>query len=111
MKYWRGETVEAERCLEEARMEIARIMGGAARENQRLQAQVEAAVKFNEDRQRMFVEVRRDVAIMQGEVQRVEEERGRLQARIVKLQKERTILMGALVVFVGLLAAFVGYAR
>ena len=34
---------------------------------------------------------------MQGEVQRVEEERGRLQARIVKLQKERK--MGALVVF------------
>jgi hypothetical protein len=45
VKYWRREPEEAERRLEDARMETTRLIDGAIRENQRLQAQLEGAVK------------------------------------------------------------------
>jgi hypothetical protein len=44
VKYWRREPEEAERRLEDARMETTRLID-AIRENQRLQAQLEGAVK------------------------------------------------------------------
>jgi hypothetical protein len=47
MKYWKSQTGEAEHRLDVA-----------ARENQRLQAELEATIKFNEDRRVMFVEAR-----------------------------------------------------
>jgi chromosome segregation ATPase len=84
-------------------METTRLMDGATRENQRLQAQLEGVVKFNEDRHAMFVVARRDVAIMQEEVQRGDQARAQLEARIRTLQKERKFLLSALFVCVGLL--------
>jgi hypothetical protein len=41
VKYWCRESGEAERHLEDVRMETARLIDGATRENQRLQAQLE----------------------------------------------------------------------
>jgi hypothetical protein len=64
---------------------------------------LEGAVKFNEDRHAMFVAARRDVTIMQEEVQRGDQARAQLETRIGTLQKERKFLLGALFVCVGLL--------
>jgi hypothetical protein len=47
VKYWKSQTGEVERRLDVA-----------ARENQRLQAELEATIKFNEDRRAMFIEAR-----------------------------------------------------
>jgi hypothetical protein len=51
----------------------------------------------------MFVVARRDVAIMQEEVQRGDQARAQLEVRIGTLQKERKFLLGALFVCIGLL--------
>ena len=48
-------------------METARLLEGAIRENQRLQLELEGAVRYNEDREAMFVAAKRDVAILQAE--------------------------------------------
>jgi hypothetical protein len=45
----------------------------------------------------MFVAARRDVAIMQEEVQRGDQARAQLEARIGTLQKERKFLLGAFI--------------
>jgi chromosome segregation ATPase len=94
VKYWKSQTGEAERRLYVA-----------ARENQRLQAELEAAVKFNEDRCTMFVEARTEVANLQADLQNVDHSRVQLEVRIGTLEKERKLLFGALFVCVGLVAA------
>ena len=81
-------------------------MEAAGRENQKLQGQLEAVIKFNEDRRQMFVDARRDVATMQGQMVGVLDSRAQLESRIVKLQKERKFLLFALVVCEGLVCAF-----
>ncbi|XP_066391909.1 uncharacterized protein [Miscanthus floridulus] len=83
VKYWKHATGIAEQSLEEARMETARLLEGATRENQRL----------------------RDVAIMQAELQLGAESRVELEVRIGTLEKERKFLFGTLFVCVGLVAA------
>jgi len=119
VKYWKHATGVAEQSLEDARMETARLLEGATRENQRLQLllegttrenqrlqlELEGAVRYNEDRGAMFVAARRDVAIMQAELQLGAESRVELEVRIGTLEKERKFLFGALFVCVGLVAA------
>ena len=105
MKYWKRATGVAKQSLEDARMETTRLLEGATRENQRLQLELEGAVRYNEDRGAMFVVAKRDVAIMQAELQLGAESRVELEVRIGTLEKERKFLFGALFVCVGLVAA------
>jgi len=105
--------------LEDARMETARLLEGATRENQRLQLQLEGTtrenqrlqlelegvVRYNEDRGAMFVAATRDVAIMQAKLQLGAKSRVELEVRIGTLEKERKFLFGALFVCVGLVVA------
>jgi predicted RNase H-like nuclease (RuvC/YqgF family) len=94
VKYWKSQTREAERRLDVA-----------TRENQRLQAELEAAVKFNEDRHAMFVEAKTEVANLQANLQNADHSWVQLEVRIRTLEKERKLLFGALFVCVGLVAA------
>ena len=80
-------------------------MEDARLENQRLQLQLEGAVKHNEDSVAMFLGARRDVAIVQAELQLVAQSRVELEVRLGRLEKERKFLFGALFVCVGLVAA------
>lgn len=98
VKYWRKETRQAERRLEEARTETARQLDAAAMENLRVHAELEATVKFNEDRGAMFVQARTEVANLQAQLQNADQAR-------VQLEKQRKMLFGALVVCLGLVVA------
>jgi hypothetical protein len=74
-------------------METARLLDVAASENQRLQAKLEGAVKFNEDRHAMFVQARTEVANMQAELQNGARSRVQLEVRIGTLEKESFCLV------------------
>ena len=60
---------------------------------------------YNEDREAIFVAAKRDVAIMQAELQLGAKSRVELEVRIGTLEKEIKFLFGALFVCVGLVAA------
>jgi len=94
VKYWKRATRVAKHSLKDARLK-----------NQRLQLQLEGAIKHNEHSVAMFLGARRDVAIVQAELQLVAQSRVELEVRLGKLKKERKFLFGALFVCVGLVAA------
>jgi hypothetical protein len=94
VKYWKSQTGEVERRLDVA-----------ARENQRLQAELEATIKFNEDRRAMFIEARIELANLQADLQNAHRFRVQSEVRIGTLEKERKLLFGALFMCVGLVAA------
>ena len=100
--------METVRLLEGATRENRRLQlqpEGATRKNQRLQLELEDVVRYNEDREAMFVAAKRDVAIMQAELQLRAESRVELEVRIRTLEKKRKFLFGDLFVCVGLVAA------
>ena len=76
VKYWKRATGVAKHSLEDAGLE-----------NQRLQLQLEGAVKHNEDSVAMFLGARRDVAIVQAELQLVAQSRVELEVRLGRLEK------------------------
>ena len=94
VKFWKGSCLEAEHRLDVAGMQ-----------NQRLQSELEAAVKFNEDRRAMFVEARAQANNLATELQNAVGSRLQLEARIGRLERVRNVLCGALFVVIGVLVA------